>query len=133
MTAVGQDEDAHTFGETFELLVQLIVDELAVVQRPGLIEAVRFIFRTVDVGYLAPVARVGQEENVTAAELPGRVPNGRSDILDGRLGRQEGGEVLELRLLGELRHVVCIVLAGDELAAPSTVFLGVDPVESDVD
>ncbi|MEU9174306.1 hypothetical protein AB0D34_42230 [Streptomyces sp. NPDC048420] len=59
MAAVEVGGDADPFGERFAFLVQLVVDELAVVEDDGLVEAVGLVLGAVPVGQLAAVTRVG--------------------------------------------------------------------------
>ena len=129
VTAVGQHEHPDAFGEPAQLEVQLIVDQLAVVEAPRLIELV--IFFAADVVDLAAVARVAQEEEVADLELLGCCPDGREHLgARGVLG-QEDRRRHALRFRDE-GHVSGVEFAGGERPAPSGVIGRVHTVQSDV-
>jgi hypothetical protein len=85
--------------------VELVVDQLAVVQAPRLVELVVFVAR--DVGHLTAVAGVGEEEEV--AGLDRRRAGGEHGLPRGFL-RQRGQ--FHLAGLGERLHVLGVELAG---------------------
>ena len=95
VAAVGHDQDPHPRLEAGQLGLDLVVEELAVVQDPGLVLVVGLVAVRVD--EVAAVAGVGDEQPVAGLEELGVLAQHRDDLLRGRVGRQEGAG-LEARL-----------------------------------
>ena len=82
VAAVRQHEDAHALGEAAQLEVQLVVDQLAVEQAPGLVLLVLLLAG--DVGHLAAVARVGEEEQVARLQRSSRAARIAASVVGAR-------------------------------------------------
>ena len=129
VAAVGEHEDPDALLELVPELVQLVVDELAVVEHPGLVEPVGLV--AIDVRDLPSVSGVGEEEDVARLQT-------RGGVRDGALHRVTRGlrSLQELRLVppgpGDLLHVLGIGLASDELAGPAGIVARIDLVQPDV-
>ena len=128
MTAVGQDQHPHAGLEPAERLVDLVVDQLAVVETPGLVLQVGLV--VIAVGHLAAVPGVGEQEDVS------RPQRGRGSRDAGQHGAARGApgqEALhrELPGAGDVRHVVGVGLARLKPPAPARVVPGIDRVQTD--
>jgi hypothetical protein len=142
VAAVGHHHDAHAGLELRPQRVELVVNELAIVQDPGLVHAIALAGRqqvlvVVGVRHLPAMARVRQEKEI----IPLETLRGLEDRLDDGVRRRLGGEQavadLELALLGERFHVARVGLASAQrpipgLAVTVHVMAGVHPVEADV-
>ena len=87
---------------------ELVVDELAVVEDPGLVRRIA-VFVTVRVGHLAPVTRVREEQQIPLGERAGSLLNRSRHRLRGRLLRKHDRRV-EAFALRDLLHVLRVEL-----------------------
>ena len=132
MAAVGEQDDPHALGELAEQAVELVVEQLAVEQAPGLVEPVRLVV-AVTVWHLPAMAGIAQEQDVAGHELLGGVGHGLGESGSrGVLGEQERGAGVAA-ILGDLGHVLRVGLAGAELSVPAAVTLRVDGVQAEMD
>ena len=121
MAAVGEHEDADAGLELRPQRIELVVDELTVVQHPGLVGAVGF-FLAVLVRHLAAVAGVREEQEVAVGELArGFLDRGLDGVCGRLLGQHLGG--LEAAALRHCLHVVGVEFARRQGAVPPVVVL----------
>src|SRR4029078_13398301 len=123
-----QDADADAAREVRQLAEHLVIDQLAVVEAPGLVLLVGFL--TTDAGHRAAMPRIAEEEKVA---LPERLRGGANRLEDVGARRALRQEDRRLNLLGagQRRHVVSVELACDQIAAPPCVVFGVDRIQTD--
>ncbi len=64
MAAIGENEDAHAGFEFPPEIVKLVIDQLAIVQNPGLVHAIIVLFVAIGIADLAAVAGISEKEDV---------------------------------------------------------------------
>ena len=110
--------------------VELVVDDLAVVRDPRLVQAILFTL-TVAVGDLSAVAGVGQKEQISRRELFGGFADRRFHSVSRRLlSQQQLG--FEAAAFGDRLHVVGVEFARDQRAVPSVVMGRIDSIDPNV-
>jgi hypothetical protein len=129
VAAVGQHYHAHAGGEAAELEVQLVVEQLAVPQAPGLVLAVGLV--AVGVGHLAAVAREREQEAVAGLQRLGRGAQALQQRGARALLREQHGGRVAL-LAGQRGEVARVVLAGCQRAFPALVVRSADGVQAQV-
>ena len=132
MAAVGEEHDPHALGELAEHAVELVVDQLAVVEAPGLVQPIGLVV-AVAVRHLPAMPGIGQEQDVAGGELGRGVLHRLGELGDGRVLGQQHGDAAVAALLGELGHVVGVGLAGAQLTVPAVIVLRVDEIEAEMD
>ena len=130
VAAVGQDDDPDALTEAGHLVEHLVVDQLAVVEAPGLVLRVRLVAAAVV--NLAAVSRVADEEEIAVPERLGRGAHRLENVGARRLLREQDGRLQALRR-GERGHVFRVELARHQVAAPSGIVLRVHGIEADVE
>ena len=129
VATVRDHHDAHVVGELRPQLVDLVVDQHAVVQAQGLVGAVVLI--GIEVRHLAAVAGVGEHEHVAGLELGRGIGDGALDRIARGLLVEQHGALLEAALGGDALHVLGVEMAAEEIGVAAVV-AGVDLVEADV-
>jgi hypothetical protein len=129
VAAVGEDEDPDALLELRVEPVELVVEHLAVVEAPRLVEGIVLV--AVEVRKLASVPRIAEAEDV--ALLDGL--RGVADALDhrvarGRLGQQLVGD--EASAAADPVHRPDVGLAGVERPAPARIMGRIDRVQADM-
>ena len=128
VAAVREHDNANILGELRPQLRQFIVEQLAIVKTPCFVLIVPLV--PIEIRRLPAMARVAQHENVAAFRRGGSA----GDLLDH--STPSCSLCLERRaskplLPGDRAHVVRVLLAGLQRAAPSDVVLWIHPVKPD--
>jgi hypothetical protein len=128
VAAVGEHEHPHARLEAGERLVDLVVDQLTVVETPGLVLQVGLV--VIAVGYLTAVAGVREQEDVARAQ---RARGARDAGQDGAARGASGQKALHRELAGarDVGHVAGVGFARGETPVPARVVPGIDGVQAD--